>query len=80
MGRVDISRWRREEKKREERERGSKEETARSGEESCGVLTGSCNNEFISRARTLSGVASVPLFFLASPAPLLRILINEERS
>jgi len=46
------------------REGRSKEETTRSGEESCGVLTGSCNNEFIPRAKTLSGAAT--LFFLTS--------------
>lgn len=58
MGRVDISRVDRQTGgggKKKEKKEGSKERTARSGEESCGVLTGSCNNEFIPRARTLSG-------------------------
>lgn len=58
----------------EKREEGSKEKTARSGEESCGVLTGSCNNEFIPRARTLSGSATYHFSFSLR---LLRILINE---
>lgn len=58
---------------KKEKEEGSKEKTTRSSEESCGVLTGSCNNEFIPRARTLLGYTT----FLSHFACLLRILINE---